>query len=241
MGKRILDSKLVAKLCKVTGKSEAAIGVKVSKLAAKRRVAPQIALVLLCEKHGVGTAVYQRTLNASHQAAIRDELAKGESPPRFRIASKISAEKRTVTKRETLKRAIELLIYDPTLRSKCSDILMARSSYERPINQATLVLEDRIRKRVKPRTPLVGEQLVNYAFNERLEKTRLQVASAQADEQRGITQILRGFVPAFRNVTHHHIVDTFTQEDAIRICCFIDILLRVVDSTNHVVPSAIET
>ena len=83
---------------------------------------------------------------------------------------------------------------------------------------------------------MVGETLINYAFNEKLEKTRLQVASAQAEEQRGITIILRGFVPAFRNTTHHHIVDTFTQEDAIRTCAFIDLLLRVVDSTKVVSP-----
>jgi uncharacterized protein (TIGR02391 family) len=100
-----------------------------------------------------------------------------------------------------------------------------------------LVLEDRIRKKVKPLTPMVGETLVNYAFNEKLEKTRLQVASAQAEEQRGITIILRGFVPAFRNTTHHHIVDTFTQEDAIRTCAFIDLLLRVVDCTKVVTPT----
>jgi hypothetical protein len=46
--------------------------------------------------------------------------------------------------------------------------------------------------------------------------------------------IQRGVVPAFRNRTHHHILDNFSQEDAIRVCGFIDVLLRVVDTSVKV-------
>jgi hypothetical protein len=83
----------------------------------------------------------------------------------------------------------------------------------------------------------VGIPLVTYAFHEQLPRTRLRVASGRADEQQGVTQILRGMVSALRNVTHHHIVDTFTQEDALRVCGFIDFLLKVVDSTQVVTPT----
>ena len=239
MGKRILDPKIVAKLCKVKGLKPNAIRVKVSQLASKRRVPSEVALVLLAHQHSIGTAVYQRSLDHGMQAAIRDALAKSETVSHRPNSPKAvtTIERRSASRRDVLKGAIDLLIHDEQLRSKCADILMARSNHDRPINQATLVLEDRIRKKVKPPTPMVGETLVNYAFNEKLEKTRLQVASVQAEEQRGITIILRGFVPAFRNTTHHHIVDTFTQEDAIRTCAFIDLLLRVVDSTKVVTPT----
>jgi uncharacterized protein (TIGR02391 family) len=239
MGRRILDPKIVAKLCKATKLEPNAVRVRVSHLASKKRVASQVALVLLAHQHGIGTAVFQRTLDPSMQAAIRDALDEPEHVTRRVGSTGISktAEKRSASKRDIIKGIIELLIHDQQLRNKCGDILLARANYDRPINQATLVLEDRIRRKVKPPTAMVGETLVNYAFNERLEKTRLRVASAQAEEQRGITIILRGFVPAFRNTTHHHIVDTFTQEDAIRTCAFIDLLLRVVDSTKVVIPT----
>ena len=238
MGRRILDPKIVAKICKVTGKSEAAIGVQVSKLAAKRRVAPEVALVLLAHKHSVGTAVFLRKLDAAHQAAIRDALtddASAAKRPQRPIS--LPVKKRHTTKKEAVKLAIDLLIHDPQLRSKCADILAARSGFDRPINQATLVLEERIRAKVRPATPMVGLQLVTYAFHEQLTKTRLRVASGKADEQQGITQILRGVVSALRNITHHHIVDTFTQEDALRVCGFVDFLLRVVDNTELVLPT----
>lgn len=237
MGRRILDPKIVTKLCKATGLEPNAVRVKVSQLASKKRVASEVALVLLAHQHGIGTAVFQRNLDPGMQTAIRDALDTSVTSRASSTKVNKTIEKRAASKRDILKGAIELLIHDQQLRSKCADILLAQSNYDRPINQATLVLEDRIRKKVKPPTPMVGEALVNYAFNEKLEKTRLQVASAQAEEQRGITIILRGFVPAFRNTTHHHIVDTFTQEDAIRTCAFIDLLLRVVDSTKVVTPT----
>jgi uncharacterized protein (TIGR02391 family) len=238
MGKRILDPKIVEKLCKATKLKPSALRVKVSQLASRKRVASEVALVLLANRHDIGTAMFQRSLDAGMQSAIRDALDGSEPTTRPIRSAKVGKvfEQRAPSRRDILKGTIDLLINDQQLRSKCGDILLARANYDRPINQATLVLEDRIRKKVKPPIPMVGETLINYAFNEKLEKTRLQVASAQAEEQRGITIILRGFVPAFRNTTHHHIVDTFTQEDAIRTCAFIDLLLRVVDSTKVVSP-----
>jgi uncharacterized protein (TIGR02391 family) len=111
---------------------------------------------------------------------------------------------------------------------------MANSHFDRAINQATLVLEDRIRNQAQPTAKLVGENLVGYAFNEDMAKTVLRVASKEQEDQRGFTQILRGIVPAFRNKTHHHIIRTFTREDAMRVVGFIDVLLSVVDKSQKV-------
>jgi uncharacterized protein (TIGR02391 family) len=107
-------------------------------------------------------------------------------------------------------------------------------NFDRPINQATQILEDRIRKKARPTQGLTGEQLVGFAFNEDLSRTVLRVASNDPDHQRGFTQLMRGIVPAFRNITHHHIVDSFSREDAMRVVGFIDILLRVVDNSTKV-------
>ena len=148
----------------------------------------------------------------------------------FRTQSSRSV-RSVVNNKASLKFVIECLIQDQELRARCGDILMARSNFDRPINQATLVLEHRVRRNAQPTQKLVGESLVGYAFNEDLAKTVLRVASNDPDDQRGFTQILRGIVPAFRNKTHHHIINTFSREEALRVCGFIDVLLRVVDSS----------
>jgi uncharacterized protein (TIGR02391 family) len=126
---------------------------------------------------------------------------------------------------------IDKLIQDQELLERCRDALMAASHFDRAINQATLVLEDRIRTKAQPAMRLVSDHLVGYSFNEDIAKTVLRVASNEPDDQRGFTQILRGIVPAFRHKTHHHIVRGISREDALRVCGFIDVLLRVVDSS----------
>ncbi len=148
--------------------------------------------------------------------------------------STASKKVRQINKRALLKSAIEYLIQDPALIERCTDNLIGRRNFDIAINQATLVLEDRIRNKAHPTKKLVGEPLINFAFNEDISKTVLQVAGNDADDQRGFTQILRGIVPTFRNKTHHHIIKTFSREDAMRVCGFIDVLLRVVDNSVKV-------
>jgi hypothetical protein len=111
---------------------------------------------------------------------------------------------------------------------------MASSNFDRAINQATQILEDRIRTKAQPPQKLTGEKLVGYSFNEELSKSVLRVASNDSDDQRGFTQILRGIVPAFPNLTHHHIIDRVSREEAMRVCGFVDVLLRVVDNSVKV-------
>jgi hypothetical protein len=67
-----------------------------------------------------------------------------------------------------------------------------------------------------------------------LPQSRLNIDKSRPDDQRGFTQILRGIVPAFRNKTHHHIADTFSREDAMPVCGFIDVLLRIADDCTKV-------
>jgi len=201
-------------------------------------VSSEAALVILAREHGIGTSTYQRRLDPAKQSEIRESLPDLLAPARNSNgasgARRIQPARPTINKRASLKAAIEYLIEDPELRGRCQDILLARANFDRPINQATLVLEDRIRKKAKPQTKLVGESLVGYAFNEDLSRTVLAVASRDPDDQRGFTQMLRGIVPAFRNKTHHHIINSFSREEAMRVCGFIDVLLRVVDNTIKV-------
>ncbi len=235
---RILDLKLISKLAKANGKRNiSAVNVMVSQKAAKLGVSAEAALIILAKEKGIGTSTYQRSLDPAKQAEVRDALpsifARGGQVPKN--ANKIAEKSAPATNKRALLRAeIEYLIEDDELRDRCGDILLASSKFDRPINQATLVLEERIRRKSQPSDKLVGEALVNFAFKEDLAKTVLRVASNNPDDQRGITQILRGIVPAFRNITHHHIVNTFSREEAMRVCGFIDVLLRVIDSSDKI-------
>ena len=234
---RILDKKIMSKIAKKLGKKNIIVvnGI-VSKKASKLGISAEAALILLAKEHGIGTSTYQRNLDVTKQAEVRDALPSIFAPARAaNHAGKIkngNGTKPTISKKASLKLTIEYLIEDQELRSRCQDILMASTNFDRPINQATLVLEDRIRNKVQPMNKrLVGEPLVNFAFNEDLSKTVLQVPIKDADDQRGFTQILRGLVPTFRNKTHHHIIKSFSREEAMRVCGFIDVLLRVVDNS----------
>jgi hypothetical protein len=199
----ILDAVILEKIAKQRGGAVNPVRVLVSKKARKLSISPQAALVLLATEHDVPTTVYQRKLTPEINAEIRAGLQNNSIRPSIGASSTHSGNKnkrvhsaRPISDKQVVKRAVALLIRDPQLRSRCSDILLARSNFDRPINQATQILEDRIRRKAKPSTPMVGENLANYAFKENLGDTVLRVASNDADLQRGLSRIVRGwFLP----------------------------------------------
>jgi hypothetical protein len=237
MGRAILDPKLIDKLTSHRNKSEKYIRESVSKLANRLGVPSEVALIVMAKREGIGTALFQRTLDPAKQAQVRDALQNVLAPPRAaerRAAKAVRAMRGSTGKRTSVKPIIEYVLQDATLRDRCQDLLMARSNFDRAINIATVILEDRIRKKAKPPTKMVGEPLVNFAFKDDSSKTVLRVASKEPDDQRGFTHIMRGMVAAFRNSTHHHIIDSFTREEALRIVGFVDVLLGVVENSVKV-------
>ena len=121
-------------------------------------------------------------------------------------------------------------IHDPILQERCGDLIMADNHFDRVINQATLVLEDRIRMRSGLEKTLVGSNLVNTAIRADPNESII-VFSDVRSEQEGYANIIRGIMQALRNETHHTVVDTFTREDSLSICGFIDRILRLIDSS----------
>jgi len=235
----ILDPTLKQKIASKLGKKDTkAVNNLVSKLAAKLSISAEAALIVLAKRYGIGTAIFQRRLDPTKQEEVRDALPSifGEKAKVVRATKQKVPKKRPGGggKREVLKSAVEYLMKDAELRERCEDILLARSKFDRPISQATLVLEDRIRKKAEPDKKLTGENLVGFAFNEEVSKTVLRVPGGDPEAQRGFTQILRGVFPAFRNKTHHSVTDTFSREDAMRVCGFIDVLLLVIDKSDKV-------
>lgn len=232
---RILDPKLLSKLAAKLDKSEQYVRETISRFANKEGIASEVALIVLAKREGIGTALYQRSLDPAKQSQVRDALAITmvvEKPRPAKAGGKVP--RRTApSQKAVLSNAIEYLVRDPILLARCRNLLLAPRNFDIAINQATLILEDRIRTKSESPKKMTGEPLVGFAFNEDVGKTRLRVESGDADDQRGFTQILRGIVPAFRNKTHHHIVDTLSREEAMRVVGFIDVLLGIVDKTSR--------
>ena len=117
-------------------------------------------------------------------------------------------------------------IKDEELRSRCADLLTAHDHFDRVVNQATQVLENRIRQ--KSGSTKSGKQLINEAIKPDLTSSIL-ILSNEPNEHEGYTHILRGMMQTVRNSSHHGLATGFSREDSFAICGFIDQLLRIVD------------
>lgn len=122
-------------------------------------------------------------------------------------------------------------IHDLELQERCGDLLTGSGPFDRVINQATLVLEDRLRRRANLGRDLYGPGLVNAAVKSDPTQSKI-VMSLIPSEQEGYANIIRGLMLALRNETHHTVVDTFTREDALSVCGFIDRILRLIDQSG---------
>ena len=122
---------------------------------------------------------------------------------------------------------------DDELRSRCSDLLSAPDKFDRPINQATQVLEDRIRERSRTNAGLIGADLVNKVIKSDPKRTVLLLSDDDGEQER-FSHIIRGMVGAFRNPTHHGIGDHFSREEGLKACGFADNLLQVIDEAKVV-------
>ena len=127
-------------------------------------------------------------------------------------------------------------ISDEELKSRCSDLLSAPGHFDRVINQATQVLEDRLRAKGssidgvdisgKSGVPLVNQLLRNQPAESPI------IFSQEQNEHEGFCHIFRGIMGAFRNPTHHRLIENITREQALQVCAFIDNLLRLLDKAN---------
>lgn len=70
---------------------------------------------------------------------------------------------------------------DEELRKRCADILLGQNSFDRAVSQATMVLEERIRRKAKDASSLTGTQLVNTYVKARPEESKV-VFSSDPDE-----------------------------------------------------------
>jgi hypothetical protein len=92
MAKTILDPKLLAKVAAARRKPEKYIRETVSKFAHRHSVSSEAAIVTMAKKSGIGTAVYQRKLEPSKQAEVRDLLTRS-APERAATCARGSSQR----------------------------------------------------------------------------------------------------------------------------------------------------
>ena len=120
-------------------------------------------------------------------------------------------------------------IKDEELRSRCADLLTAHDHFDRVVNQATQVLESRIK--TKSGSDKSGKPLIGETIKSDLSSTVL-ILSNNPNEQEGYGSILRGLMQTMRNSSHHSFSKNYTREDAFAVCGFVDQLLRVIDRST---------
>ena len=125
-------------------------------------------------------------------------------------------------------------IEDGDIKARCGDILLGEGPYDRAINQATQILEDRIKAKAGLKdTNLIGTALVSKAIHSSLDETILKF-SDKADIQLGYSNLFKGLVSIYRNPTHHTLSFECSREYALKVCAYIDELLRIIEASEKI-------
>lgn len=127
-------------------------------------------------------------------------------------------------------RSLPSLIADDELRRRCEDLLAADAHHDRVVREACVILEDRVRKAIGASKNAVGTSLMERAFSPKSGLLRL---SEEDQEQLGAMQIYRGVMAFFRNAAGHNIIETYSQDDALRFVVFTDLLLATVGKASE--------
>lgn len=142
------------------------------------------------------------------------------------------------TTEETIQKvgALYNSIEDTELQKRCGDILLESSgAFDRVINQATQILEDRIKKKSGlQETTLIGLSLLSKAIHSRLDLTILKF-SDNADIQEKYAALFKGIIGVYRNPTHHGLDYECSREDALKFCAYIDLLLKEVEKSEKII------
>jgi hypothetical protein len=227
-----LDVALLHKIVQKTGKPEKYVREQISKRASRLGVSSEAALILWAKQLKLGTAVALRKLPSHAQQQVRDALptlfAIGQLRPRAGTTAVHSAHRRQV---DPLSLAIDYLLADQELKSRCGDLLRKHSHLDRALREATTILENRVKRLANITGSINPEALVNKTLNPDPSKAIL-VVSKESSEQAGFHSICRGIVLAFRHRAHHQLDEKVTREDALKFCAFIDMVLTILEQAS---------
>lgn len=156
------------------------------------------------------------------QLQILVEVSKRQEPPTLHKTHQQTTSEQPVS---LASQSFLLLIADEELRRRCEDLLSAEQHFDRVIREACVVLENRVRSLIQADAQITGTPLMELALSPKAPRLRL---SSVEQEQLGAMQLYRGTMAFFRNQAGHHVIDTYTQEDACRFVAWIDLLLQMV-------------
>ena len=125
-------------------------------------------------------------------------------------------------------------IEDSEIKERCGDILLGESAFDRAINQATQILENRIKiKSGLENTSLTGIPLVSKAIHPKIDETVLMF-SDKPDIQEGNSNLFKGIISIYRNPTHHTLSFECSRDYALKVYAHIDELLKVLECSEKV-------
>lgn len=217
-----LDPALLKKMAKKLGRAEQSVRESISHKAARQHLVSEAVQVTWAQELGISPGAAFRKLAPHHQQQVQERL-RAQAP---RSAGSPRAVPRRAGRRasDRVREAVNLLLTDQELKDRCADLLRGRKKLDRPVNQATLVLEDRLRKLGMITTKATALELTSMVLHPKRAVLRVH---KDDDVQEGVYSLCKGLFAVFRNLTHHHLTDKFSREDAMSICGFIDAMLRI--------------
>jgi hypothetical protein len=221
-----IDPTILQKIAQKIQKSEKYVREQISKRATRFSISSPAAQILWAKELGIGTAVALRKLPPHVQDQVQSALPTSFAPNTYErsLKKKINAHPKTHST-DPISLAIDYLLTDQELKSRCTDLLKKRKYHDRALREATTILENRIKKLANLKG-LKPEALVNIALNPDPTKAVL-VISPKPSEQTGFHSICKGIVLTFRHPAHHQLDDNATREDALKFCAFVDVVLGI--------------
>lgn len=230
MGRARLDQRVLEKVAAKTRASVKSVRERVSRLASKRGIRAEAALLVLARQHSIGIAAPLRRLDSAAQQQVRDAL--NAQTTRLTGARRAREPAREVHQADEVSTLGQLLT-DQELRSRCADLLRRKKHRDRAVREALTVLESRLRELtgVEKAQERTRQGLVARALNPDPSKA-LIVVSGDRDEQEGVFFICKGLIEAFGNPAHHSLRNDVTQEEALAICGAVNLMLMLIQRGN---------
>jgi hypothetical protein len=117
------------------------------------------------------------------------------------------------------------LLSDKELRARVETLLAGSENHDTAINQATQVLEVRLKTLSGFSGRDTGPGLVSKVLNNDPALALLRV-SDDPSEQEGFANLCRGVMQFLRNAHHHHFKKV-SKEDAYKVCILVDYILAI--------------
>jgi uncharacterized protein (TIGR02391 family) len=205
------------------GKSEKYVREQISKQANRLGVSSEAAQIIRAKQLGIASTTAQRRLEPHMQEQVRQALPIVFADSAQKRPSQTRQGKAPTRSRDPTGLAIDYLLSDGELKSRCKDLLKGRHHFDRVLREATTVLETRIKSLAGITSRMDPADLVSKAISPNPDKAILVLSKDKA-QQEGLHGICRGIVLAFRNPAHHQLNDKVTQQDALKFCAFVDML-----------------